>query len=205
MSNRSMFWRLIAAFALLTGIALGWLWLRPAAAPLQSGMLLETPRPIVDFALTAGDGKSFDKADLIGRWNVIFVGYTHCPDVCPTTLARLEAVKKSLGADAAKVRFVFISIDPERDSPQILDRYTHFFSPDFLSATGPPAQLDRLGASLGFVYAKVAGATPESYLMDHSAELILVDPQAELAGYLTPPFRVERLVDDLRHVLATSR
>jgi len=203
-SKSTLSYGLLAAFAILVGIAAGLIVLRPAAVEIQSGTLLKSPRPVVDFSLVADDGKPFTKADLAGRWSLIYVGYTHCPDVCPTTLAQLKAVEKGLGADAARIHFIFLSIDPERDTPQALGQYTHYFSPDFTAVTGPNAELDKLGASLNFVYQKVPGQTPQSYLMDHSSALILVDPQARLAGFLTPPFKTEALVSDLRQVTERS-
>lgn len=202
--NRTLSYGLLAALAVLVGVVAGLGVLRPAAVQVESGTLLKSPRPVVDFSLVADNGKPFTKADLAGRWSLIYVGYTHCPDVCPTTLAQLKAVQKALGADAAKVHFIFLSIDPERDTPESLAQYTHYFSPDFTAVTGPNAQLDALGASLGFVYQKVPGQTPQSYLMDHSSALILVDPQAQLAGYFTPPFKTEALVTDLRQLTEKS-
>lgn len=201
MSNRTLSYGLLAAFAVLVGIVAGMAVLRPGATAIQSGTLLQPPRPIVDFSLNTDNGKPYTKADLAGHWSLIYVGYTHCPDVCPTTLALLKGVAKGLGADAAKIRFTFLSIDPERDTPETLAQYTHYFSPDFVAVTGANAQLDRLGASLGFVYQKVPGETPQNYLMDHSAQLILINPKGELAGYLTPPFKTGNLVADLKQLL----
>ncbi len=194
-------WSLLAGLAVLIGITAGLVVLHPASVQIQSGTLLRQPRPIADFSLANSDGKPYTKADLAGHWSVIYVGYTHCPDVCPTTLAQLKAVEKGLGVDAARLRFVFLSIDPERDTPEALGQYTHYFSPDFLAVTGPNAQLDALGANLGFVYEKVPGQTPQTYLMDHSSALILIDPQARLAGYLTPPFKTESLIGDLKQLV----
>jgi protein SCO1/2 len=171
---------------------------------LRSGTLLDTRRPVIDFNLNGADGKPFTRADLLGHWDLIYVGYTHCPDVCPTTLAQLKAVTAGLGSDRGKLRVVFLSIDPERDTPQVLGQYTHYFSPDFEAATGPNAVLDALGRNLSFVYEKVPGDTPQSYLMDHSSALILVDPQGQLAGYLTPPFKTVDMVSDLKQLLETS-
>ena len=198
MSKSKLIWVALAAFAALVGAAAGFTVLRPAGVDIKSGTLLRQPREIADFALQGSGGKPFTKADLAGHWSLIYVGYTHCPDVCPTTLAQLKAVEKGLGPDAAKLRFVFLSIDPERDTPESLAQYTHYFSPDFEGVTGPNAQLDALGANLGFVYQKVPGETPQSYLMDHSSAMILVNPQAQLAGYVTPPFNTEAIVADLR-------
>lgn len=204
MSKQVQTWGLLAAFAVLIGIVAGMAVLRPNPVQIRSGTLLQEPRPVIDFRLAGEDGKPFTRADLAGRWNVIYVGYTHCPDVCPTTLAQLKQVEKGLGEDAAKVRFIFLSIDPERDTPQILAQYTHYFSPDFRAATGPNSQLDALGANLNFVYEKVPGQTPQSYLMDHSSALILVNPKLQLAGFLTPPFKTGDLVADLKQLVEKS-
>jgi len=198
-----MTWSLLAALAVLLGIAAGTLLLHPAGPQLRSGTLLLQRRPVIDFSLDGADGKPFTKSGLLGHWDLIYVGYTHCPDVCPTTLAQLKAVEAALGDDRNRLRIVFLSIDPGRDTPQVLAQYSHYFSPDFLAATGPKAQLDALGQNLGFVYEKVPGETPQSYLMDHSSALILVDPRGQLAGYLTPPFKTEVLVSDLKQLLET--
>ena len=204
MSKRVQTWGLLAAFAVLIGIVTGMVVTRPRAIQIRSGTLLQEPRPVINFSLAGDDGKPFTRADLAGRWNVIYVGYTHCPDVCPTTLAQLKQVEKGLGADAAKVRFIFLSIDPDRDTPQVLAQYVHYFSPDFRAVTGPTSQLDALGANLSFVYEKVPGQTPQSYLMDHSSALILINPQLQLAGFLTPPFKTEDLVADLKQLAEKS-
>jgi protein SCO1/2 len=193
---------LFAGLSILAGMAVAVLLLRPPPAQIQSGTLLEKPRPIVDFTLTGEDGKPFTRADLLGHWDLIYVGYTYCPDVCPTTLATLKDVHKALGADAAKVRVVFLSVDPERDTPERLAQYVHYFSPAFKAITGDKAQLDALGSNLGFVYMKVPGPTPQTYSMDHSAALILVNPQAELAGFVSPPLIAETLAADLRSLVA---
>jgi protein SCO1/2 len=99
------------------------------------------------------------------------------------------------------VQFVFLSVDPERDTPESLERYVHYFNPRFRGITGPNAELDRLQPQLGFVYVKVPGPSPESYTMDHSAALILINPQAQVAGYFTPPLRADALAQDLSTVI----
>jgi protein SCO1/2 len=190
-----------AAFGVL---AARLLWTPGAHATLKSGTLLPEPRTVVPFKLVAEDGKPFANADLGGHWNLIFTGYTHCPDVCPTTLSLLKGTMARLGAQADAVQVVFLSIDPERDTPEALERYVHYFNPRFRAATGPSAELEILGANLGFVFAKIPGPAPESYSMDHSAALILVDPQGRLAGYFTPPFNAEALAADLSTVLKRS-
>ena len=201
--KQSRTWTLaLALTAAAVGVLAARLWLAPpAATALKSGTLLPAPRQIVDFALAAEDGKPFTNADLRGRWSLVFTGFTHCPDVCPTTLSLLKGVANRLGTQADEVQIVFLSVDPERDTPEALEHYVHYFSPRFRAATGPVPELEQLGASLGFVFAKVPGPTPESYTMDHSAALILVNPQGQLAGYFTPPLRADALAADLSSLL----
>ena len=129
------------------------------------------------------------------------VGFTSCPDICPTTLTVLKAVRQRLGDSANRPRFLLISVDPQRDRPDRLDTYVKFFDPAFIAATGRITELDKLARSLGFTYERIEGASPGSYTMDHSSSLILIDPQARLAGYFRPPFQVHPIANRLRNVL----
>ncbi|WP_273456645.1 SCO family protein [Nevskia ramosa] len=192
------------AFAVLGGIFSGMFLLRPQVVEISSGTLLKTPRVIEPFVLTSATGAPFTNADLAHHWTLVFAGFTFCPDVCPTTLAELKAVQARLGDDAAKVRILFLSVDPGRDTPEKIASYLKFFSPDFLGATGDDAALETLGKNLGYVYAKVPGATPNSYTVDHSTALILINPQGQVAGYLTPPFKPDAMAADLRKLVAQS-
>lgn len=203
--RRPLLWLIIAVSALGAGLAGGLIAMNNH--PMQriaSGVLLDAPRTINDFTLLNANGGNFTRADLLGHWTVLFPGYTYCPDVCPTTLVTFKSIASQLGADASKVRFLFISVDPDRDTPARLAQYVHYFSPDFEAATGPDAELQKLGADLGFVYQKVPGSTPGTYLMDHSAALILINPQAQLVGYIMPPFKAETVSADLRSLTAQS-
>ena len=204
MGNGVLKWAAAAAFAVLLGIAAGMFVLRPQVLSITSGTLLKTPRVIEPFVLDGAAGAPFTNADLAGHWTLVFAGFTFCPDVCPTTLTELKAVNTRLGETAAKVRFVFLSVDPARDTPDKIGQYIAFFDPAFQGATGEPAALEKLGANLGFVYAKVPGATPDSYTIDHSTALILIDPQARIAGYLTPPFKPDAMAADLKAIIAAS-
>lgn len=193
------------AFAVLGGIFSGLFLLRPQVVEISSGTLLKTPKVIDPFTLTSGNSATFSNAELLGHWTVVFPGFTFCPDVCPTTLTELKAVNAKLGEVAAKVRFVFLSVDPARDTPDRLWKYVMFFSPDFVGLTGDEATLEKLGANIGYVYTKVPGATPDSYTMDHSTALILINPQGQVAGYLTPPFKPDAMAEDLRKLVANAR
>ena len=196
------------AAVILAALALGagaWtaLSLRPEAPPpLASGTLLSTPRPIADFTLVDHDNRPLARAALQGRWTLVFAGFTHCPDECPTTLGVMKAVHGKLGAGAPAM--VFLSVDPERDTPEKLASYVKFFGPGITGATGTREALDALCASLGIAYVKIPGATPQDYTVDHTAALVLVDPEARVAGYFTPPLRVDTLAADLARVTGAS-
>jgi protein SCO1 len=168
---------------------------------LTSGILLTAPRPVGDFALTDQDGQPFTRRRLDGHWTLLFAGFTHCPDVCPTTLGVMKAVAERLPQDAP-LEMVFLSVDPERDTPEQLKRYVRYFSPTLVGATGGADQLQALCANLGLAYMKVPGAKASGYTMDHSAALVLLDRQGRVAAYFQPPHRAETLAADLGRVLA---
>ncbi|NKF22699.1 SCO family protein [Solimonas marina] len=194
----------LGALALMVGL-LAALWLqKPATISLQSGTLLQAPRPLGDFSAVDENGQPFGLQQLQGHWTLIFPGFTSCPDVCPTTLAMLHQVFQQLGSDAAQMQVRFFSVDPERDTPEKLTQYVHAFDPQFTAMTAHGDELPKLARMLGVAYAKVPGGTPGSYTMDHSAALILIDPQGRIAGYLTPPFAADKLVADLHTVLQRS-
>ena len=140
----------VAAFGL-------WLGMRFAKAPAQpklaSALLYPEPRAISDFALQQANGKPLTLADWRGHWNFVYFGYTTCPDVCPTTLAELKSVWAELGKRGVqdKLRFDFVSVDPDRDTADALAKYVGFFSPDFVAATGTDAELTKLTRSLGIL------------------------------------------------------
>jgi protein SCO1/2 len=168
---------------------------------MAAGTLLPQPRPIPEFDLVSDDGQPFTRTALQDHWTVVFVGFTHCPDICPNTLGQLKTVYTELEKRDKPLQVLLLSVDPERDRPETLARYVDFFHPSFRAVTGPVAELDRLGAAMGFVYMKSPGSTPESYTIDHSSALILVNPQGQVAGYFTQPLDVDALVADLGKLL----
>ncbi len=201
---RNLIFGLVAALAAALGLATSLMLARPKAIQLVNGTLLEAPRAIPDFTLSDGDGKPLTRASLLGHYSLFFVGFTTCPDVCPTTLTTLKAVLKKLGPDTEQLQIVFLSIDPERDTPARLKQYLSFFDPRIIGATGSNAELDKLALAMSFVYAKVPGATAETYTMDHSAALILIDPQAQVRAFFTPPHKAEVLAADLKTLLGNK-
>lgn len=170
----------------------------------ESGVLLPQPRPIPQFQLTDQDGAAFSRERLQDQWSLLFVGFTHCPDVCPTTLSLMKLLEQRLRTDSRDLQPVFISVDPQRDTTPRLKSYVSYFSPELIGATGPDAELQRLCAALGLAYVKVPGATADDYTMDHSAALVLVNPQGAVAGYFQAPFQLDALAADLRKVIPAT-
>lgn len=168
---------------------------RPAT---QAALLYPTPRQIPGFELRRADGTRFTNADLEGHWTLAFFGFTHCPDICPDTLARMEEVRKQLARRGAAdaVTMVFVSVDPERDTGETIQRYVEFFDPAIVGVTGEPEQLDVLTHALGIVHRKVP-LDGGGYTIDHSSQLVLIDPAGRQAGIFRPPFDAAKLAADL--------
>jgi protein SCO1/2 len=174
-----------------------WLLLRglPGAQPAEpfievsrDAYVLAEPEPLPAFRLLAHDGAPFDNAALRGRWTFLFFGFAHCPDVCPTTLAVFAEALSGIDRDA---RFVLVTVDPERDTPELLRKYVTAFHPAFLGATG---DISALAESLGVVYAKVPGPAPGGYSVDHSSSVLLIDPQGRFYGVLAAPHVAANIV-----------
>jgi protein SCO1/2 len=173
-----------------------------SAPQLASGTWFPTPRPIGAFALTAHTGRAFGAADLTGHPTLVFFGFTHCPDVCPTTLVKLAQVKKT-GA-LPGMRVLFVSVDPGRDTPAVLAPYVHAFDPDFIGATGDPAEIARLARKFGVAVARV-DLPGGDYTMDHSAAVFLLDRHGQIVAVFTPPFDVAPFAADLQRVAPRLR
>jgi protein SCO1/2 len=154
-----------------------------------------------DFELTAPDGKPRRLADFRGKAVVLFFGYTQCPDVCPTTLAALADAMKELGADAARVQVLFVTIDPERDTPALLAQYVPAFDPRFLGLYGDAEATARTAKEFRIIYQKVPGAAPGSYTMDHSAGSYVFDPQGRLRLFVSNAQGADVYVHDLQELL----
>lgn len=137
------------------------------------------------FALTDHAGKPRSLEDFRGKVVVVFFGFTHCPDVCPTTLAELAGAMKKLGADADQVQVLLVTIDPERDTPAVLGPYVTAFDPRFLALRGSAEETAQVAREFKVIYQKVAGNRPENYTMDHSAGSYVFDAQGRLRLYVS--------------------
>jgi protein SCO1 len=155
-----------------------------------------------DFQLPDTEGRLRTLADFRGKVAVVFFGYTQCPDVCPTTLAEIAQAKKLLGPDGDKVQGVFITVDPERDTPQVLKAYMANFDTGFVALRGSPEQVAAVAKDFKIFYKKVEGKTPGSYTMDHSAASYIYDPQGRLRLYTRYGSGAQALADDIKLLLA---
>ena len=154
-----------------------------------------------DFALNDQDGRARSVKDFAGKVVVVFFGYTQCPDVCPTTLQELVEVKRALGPDGDKLQAVFITVDPERDTQELLKSYMANFDPSFVALHPSPQQLQPLLKDFKIYAKKVEGKTATSYTMDHSAQSYVYDPQGRLRLYSRYGSGPQALAEDVRLLL----
>lgn len=136
-----------------------------------------------DFPLPDAHGQQRSIQDFAGQVVVVFFGYTQCPDVCPTTLQELVEAKALLGAQGDRLQGIFVSLDPERDTPEVLRAYTEAFDPQLVALTGTAAQITAVAKDFKVFFKKVEGKQPGSYTLDHSAGIYMYDPQGQLRAY----------------------
>ncbi|SPK73617.1 putative cytochrome c oxidase assembly factor, scoC [Cupriavidus taiwanensis] len=156
-----------------------------------------------DFKLTDHTGKVRTLADYKGKAVVMFFGYTHCPDVCPTTMAELKAVMEQLGPDADRVQVLFVTVDPERDTQALLAQYVPAFDQRFVGLRpADEAALQKLAKDFKVFYAKVPGSSPSNYTVDHSAGSYIFDPQGKLRLFIRHGQGPEPIAHDLKQLLS---
>jgi protein SCO1/2 len=156
-------------------------------------------------ALTDHNGQPRTLADFKGKVTVVFFGYTQCPDVCPTTLAELAEVKRSLGADGARLQGVFVTIDPERDTPEVLKGYMGSFDPSFLALRGTPEQTLAVAKEFKVFYAKAPSKTEGAgYTMDHTAGSFIIDPSGRVRLFARYGIGAQALAQDIKRLLAQA-
>ena len=154
------------------------------------------------FDLPDFDGKPRTLADFRGKVTLVFFGYTQCPDACPTTMAELSGVLKTLGPDASRVQVVFITVDPSRDTPALLKNYVTNFRPDFLALRGDEAQTNKVVKDFKVVVEKVPGKTADSYTIDHTAGTYVFDPQGRIRLFASQSLEPALLTADIQALLA---
>jgi protein SCO1/2 len=157
-----------------------------------------------DFHLTDHNGQSRQLADFHGKAVVVFFGFTHCPDVCPTTLAEMAAALKKLGPAADRVQVLMVTVDPERDTPEILKQYVTALDPRFLGLTGDAEAVARTAKEFKVFYQKNPGASPQAYSVDHSAGTFIFDPAGRLRLYVSYGQGAEVFAHDIAELLKQS-
>ena len=215
MFNRTSAYILVAALFAGLGLLAAYQLLgrdpTPAPPALQTVTLLPQPRELPAFNLRQSDGTPLVAGELAGHWTLVFLGFTFCPDVCPTTLTELAQAQKQWEAmpESTRPRVLFVSVDPERDTPGKTGEYAHAFHPDTLAATADVPALEKFATSLGFVFMKAPGANfehnPQDYSVDHSAHIAVLDPQGRLAGLIRPPLQPQAIAADLITLDAMGR
>lgn len=171
------------------------------AIALASGTLLDPPRPLPTFSLIDHNGQPFENASLGGGWTFMFFGFTHCPDVCPTTLRMLAQVQQALRDLDPNLRpgVTLISVDPKRDTPDQLAKYVSFFGPDFRGVTGNAEDIDGFTRQIGVPVAITP--TGDSYTVDHSGAIFLIDPKGAIRALFSPPHDAATLAEDYRRIV----
>lgn len=213
MFNRNTMLVVVIALAAGLGLVAAQVMLRPAApaaAPqTQAVRLFQPARELPAFNLRQSDGTALVPGELKGHWTLVFLGFTHCPDICPTTLAQLSAAQKQWESlpESTRPRVLFVSVDPERDSPDRIGEYAHAFHRDTLAATADLPALEAFTRSLSLVFAKVPapeGAPADQYSVDHSATMAVLDPQGRMSGLVQQPLDVPGIAADLAALTASG-
>ena len=187
---------LVAVTAFTMGIVAN-LW-RDRAATLSAATVYPTPRSLPEVRLKDHHGDNLGRERFSGGWDLLFFGFTHCPDICPTTLQALGQLRKQL-ADlnpSIQPRVWLVSVDPERDTPQVLARYLDHFAAGFSGITGSTDQVTQFAAGFGVAHQRVAEG--DDYIVGHTAALFLVDPNANLAALFSAPHDMAKIASDYR-------
>ena len=177
----------------------------PAVPSADLPMLWPNPKPLQDFLLMDQGRRQFDLASVQDKWTFWFFGYTHCPDVCPITLSVMNQLDQRLTDEPAlraQTQYVFVSVDPARDTPEALGRYVSFINPEFVAATGSDEELANLARQLGILY--LLGEADESgnYLVDHTAAIVLTGPSAEFVALFSAPHSASDMDQKFRRIEA---
>ncbi|MBL0346345.1 SCO family protein [Candidatus Villigracilis affinis] len=188
---------LLGTIAIILGLATGIYFFRPHTF---HGTVIQSPETSYDFTLTGGNG-DVSLSDFRGKLVLIYFGYTFCPDICPATLGNVNQALKQIGSKAEDIQLIMVSLDPQRDTPEKLEQYVAHFNPTFIGITGTQEQVDTVTSLYGIFYEKKEGSEATSYLIDHTATLMVIDREGYLK--LVFPFGVtaDEIADDLKYML----
>jgi protein SCO1/2 len=198
---------IIVILATVAGVWTAQLFLkRQVAEDELSATRFPEAREIQPFELVDHNNAVFDKEALKHHWSFLFFGYTYCPDVCPTTLSVLNSIAQRLQDTDEDIRFIMVTIDPARDTPERLAEYVTYFNGDFIGVTGTEQNLEQLTRQLGILYTRVEPEPgSEGYLMDHTAAVFLFDPDGRYHAVFSPPLSADKIAGDFRTMLQDYR
>ena len=204
MHSRNIIAALVLAIAVAAGLALALRDAGEAPTPL-SATVLPAGNELPDFALLDQDGSPIGRSAFEGQWDLVFFGFTNCPDICPATMTVLGQARRALEerGQTPLPRVVLVSVDPERDSPEAMARYIAYFGENNLGLTGDLDEIRKLTDALGIFFQK-AGADSAAYGVDHSTAVLLIDPQGRLKALFSAPHDVDTLVHDLPLIMAAT-
>lgn len=196
MSPKNLIFGILLGGALAAGIFVATKVTTPAEP--QSAFIIPIPGALPDFSLLDQTGALVNADTFRGQWDLVFFGFTHCPDICPTTLQTLANARRELAATGAETlpRIVLVSVDPERDTPELLGQYVDYFGEDNLAVTGKLEEVTRLTDALG-IYFEKAPTEDGNYGVDHSAAVLVLDPNGEFSALFSAPHVVADYLHDL--------
>jgi len=206
MTSKNIIRASILIIAAVVGAMLSY---RFSAAPTlpTTATVLPAPGELPAFALLDQHGQAIDRDSFLGRWSLVFFGFTHCPDICPTTLQVLATARQQLARDGHEPlpRIVLVSVDPERDTPEVMDQYVNYFGEGNTGITGSIDELRKLTDGIGIYFEKSplqTDATTEDYSVDHSAVVLVINPRAQFHALFSAPHVIENFVADLPIIMA---
>jgi len=189
----------------LLALVFWWMYPEKPIPPELQGVLRPHPRQLQPFELVDQYNKPYTRERLSDNWSFVFFGYTYCPDICPTTLSTLSAVTGKLRSESQTIsdeQVVFVSVDPERDQPQLLADYLKYFNEAFVGLTGSKGAIDQLAGQFNAGYIKEQETQAGQYLISHASTIFLVDPGMRLVAAFAPPHDVNTIVEQYRAIRA---
>jgi len=196
---------IIAVLALSAGFIVSWMVSDAKPVKLEAGLWFgDQAKKLPDFQLFDHNNQTLDKSELTGKWSLMFFGYTHCPDICPTSLQILSDMLNTIDdADVRrKIQVIFVSVDPDRDTPAILKTYVQYFHPDLIGASAPLAELNRLTAVIGIAHSRDKNTDNQTvYGVSHSSAIVLLNPEVEFAGLFNAPQNSQSMARDLAKII----
>ncbi len=176
----------------------------PTPVPPPAGVTsIDPPRELADFTLPGSSGQPLSLSDLQGKFTLLFFGYTHCPDICPLTLAHWKSIRAKLGDDAAQMNFLFISVDGGRDTPEVMAQYLSRFDPTFIGMSGDDATLARIGGAYGLYY-QLHTEEGENYSVDHTSQSYLINPQGQMIDMFSYDTAEDAVVQTIESEIAQA-